>query len=165
LRRLLLLLLCFLVIAFASSSRHVSGLEFSVSVDPSLLVVQQGSTGTATIIIHSVSNVNQTYSLSNAGSPNGISFISFAPDPVVAVHGATVQSNMNVGVTRTAVPGDYPMTISVDNGQATHSTSIILRIVPANQNVPEFPIAGIPLVLVFVASLLFASLQRKADHI
>jgi hypothetical protein len=96
--------------------------DFSISVSPTSLSVQQNASGTATVSTATTSGSAQTVTLSVSGVPSGAS-ATFNPTSVTSGGSSTL--TINAG---TAAAGTYTLTITGTGTSATHSTSLSLTV-------------------------------------
>ncbi|GBC91637.1 hypothetical protein HRbin15_00091 [bacterium HR15] len=106
--------------------------DFSLSVEPSNLVVQQGGSVGATVRITRVGGFNETVALSLQGAPNGVS-ASFTPSSLAPGQNS---ATLTLQATAQAVPGTYQLTM-VGTASFTRTARLTLEVrVP-----PDFLIA------------------------
>src|SRR5207244_1611863 len=98
--------------------------DFSISVNPASLSLEQSTSGTATISTAVVSGNAESVYLSVSGLPTGAS-ASFTPTSVNAGGNSTL--SINVG---TAMTGTYILTITGTSASATRSITLQLTITP-----------------------------------
>jgi hypothetical protein len=96
--------------------------NFSLSTAPTSLTVKRGSNGSTTVTVTAI-NGSSSVNLSVSGLPKGTS-ASFSPNPVTA----TATSTLKVTANRSASTGTFGLTISGNNGSATHAIPLMLTI-------------------------------------
>jgi hypothetical protein len=96
--------------------------NFSLSTVPTSLTVKRGSNGSTTVTVTAI-NGSSSVNLSVSGLPKGTS-ASFSPNPVTA----TATSTLKVTANRSASTGTFGLTISGNNGSATHAIPLMLTI-------------------------------------
>ena len=116
-----------------SDPDYVGAPDFDVTAVPAVAGVTwfMGLIGTATydVTVSSVDCFDSMVSLSVTGLPGGTRRYHFVPSDVVNVpprSSATVQ--LVVEVTRQVLPGNYPLTITGDDGATTHGYNVTLQV-------------------------------------
>ena len=115
--------------------------DFSVSAAPSSLTVTQGSNGTSTITVTSLSGFNAATTLSASGLPSGVT-AAFSTNPVTPPANGTASSTLTLTASSTATTGAATVTITGTSGSTTHTTTIALTVNAAAQ--PNFTIGASP---------------------
>ncbi len=100
-----------------------SAMDFSISISPSSMVVNQGESISLTLTLTSISAFNSPVSLSLSGAPSGVSHI-FMPNPVVP----TGSVNLTIYTLASTPPGSYNLTVAASGGGKTHLASAILSV-------------------------------------
>jgi len=100
-----------------------AGNDFSVTANPAALSVQQGSSGTTSIVTAVVSGSAQTISLSATGLPAGAT-ASFTPPSVSAGQSST----MTISVGSATAAGGYTITVTGTAASGSHSTAVALTV-------------------------------------
>jgi uncharacterized protein YegL len=104
--------------------------DFSISASPpSRSVKSTGESTTYTISLTSLYNFAGSISLSISGLPLGAS-ASFSPSSVSLSAGQTKTSTLTVSVAPGTPVGDYTLTITGQSGSITHSTNVLLKVIP-----------------------------------
>jgi hypothetical protein len=98
--------------------------DFSLSANPTSLVLTQGASGTSAISTTVTFGAAQTVNLSASGQPAGTT-VSFSPSSVTAGGSST----MTIAVGAATTPGTYSITVTGTGTSATHSTSVSLVVV------------------------------------
>jgi len=112
--------------------------DFSLSASPNSLSLLQGQSGSSTVSTQIIGS-SGTVSLSVSGVPAGAT-ASLSPSSVAAGGSSTL--SVNAG---TAVPGTYVVTVTGQEGSATHSVAVSVTIAAAV--VPDFSITATPATL------------------
>ncbi len=99
--------------------------DFTLSTAPTALTVKRGSNGSTIVTVTAV-NGSSSVNLSVSGLPKGAS-ASFATNPVTATTGGAT-SKLTISANRNASTGTFGLTISGNNGSATHSMPLMLTI-------------------------------------
>jgi subtilase family serine protease len=103
---------------------------FSISASPSTITVPHSGSGTATITTTVSGGFDSAITLSASGE--GVEQkVTFSPNPIAAPGSGT--STMTVTVGKTATIGDHTITITGKGDGVTHTTTVILNVVQANQ--------------------------------
>ena len=125
-----------------------SAVDFSISISPSSVVVNQGESIYLTITLTSISIFNSSVSLSLAGAPSGVSH-NFAPNPVVP----TGSANLTIYTLASTLPGSYNLTVAASGGGKTHLASAILTV--AEKGYSSSLTTILVVIVVFVVATLF----------
>ncbi|MFF4418198.1 M28 family peptidase [Streptosporangium sp. NPDC001559] len=96
--------------------------DYAISVNPSSLTVQAGSSSSTTVSTQTTSGNAQSVSLSASGAPAGTT-VSFSPSTVTSGGSSTV----NVATSSTTPTGTYTITIA-GSGSVTHTTTVSLTV-------------------------------------
>ena len=99
--------------------------DFALSVSPSSLTVTRGSNNSTTVTVTALSG-SSSVNLSVSGLPKGSS-ASFATNPVTATTGGAI-SKLTISAGHNASTGTFGVTISGNNGSASHSIPLMLNI-------------------------------------
>ncbi len=113
--------------------------NFTVSISPIAVPVQQGSQGTATVSTTVSGGFNNAISLSAVGVPAGTT-VSFSPSTIAAPGAGNSTMTFNVGAS--TVVGTYPITVSVNGGGDTQNPIATLIVTSSGQ--PNFTLAALP---------------------
>jgi len=130
--RAYLLALVLLLTSFVATtlpSVHAAA-DFSVSVSPSSLSVAQGSSGTTTVIVSSLSGFSSPVSLAVFGLPAGV-LAGFGTNPVTPPAGGTASSSLIVSVGVSVVAASYTLTVAGTSGTVSHSAALTLTVTPS----------------------------------
>jgi|HubBroStandDraft_4_1064222.scaffolds.fasta_scaffold05635_3 subtilase family serine protease len=95
--------------------------NFSLSANPSSVVITQGSSATSTITITPVNGFSGSVTLSASGLPSGVT-AAFNPNPTTSV------STLTLTASSTAATGTVTVTITGTSGSLTNSTTISLTV-------------------------------------
>ena len=98
--------------------------DFALSASLSSLSIAAGSSGTATITVTPTNGFSSTVDLSVSGVPAGVT-ASFSPS------NPTSTSTLQLGVSGTATPGSYALTITGNSGGLSHTVTISLNVTAA----------------------------------
>ncbi|HUK50549.1 MAG TPA: hypothetical protein VLV18_05890 [Terriglobales bacterium] len=102
--------------------------DFSLTVSPSSLNIQQGYTGTATLTAMPVGSFSSTVSLSASGRPSQVS-ISFSPQSITPNIGGQTSSVVSISIGSSASPGTYTITLTgVASSGQSHSCPLVLLV-------------------------------------
>lgn len=112
--------------------------DFSLSINPSRLTIQQGSTATTGITFSAQNGFSGTVSLS-ANSPSGLT-ISFSPSAISGGQSSTV----TVTASGTLAAGSYTLTVNGTSGSLTHQSTISVTVNTQTQTQPTQPFLGLP---------------------
>ena len=111
--------------------------DFSISLNPSSLTLQAGSSATSTVSTLLSSGSAQTISLAATGLPAGASA---AFNPASVNSGSS--STLTVSTTTSTPPGSYSVTVTGTGTSATHSTTLGLTV--SAPPPPDFSISANP---------------------
>ena len=111
--------------------------DFSISLNPSSLTLQAGSSATSTVSTLLSSGSAQTISLAATGLPAGASA---AFNPASVNSGSS--STLTVSTTTSTPPGSYSVTVTGTGTSATHSTTLGLTV--SAPPPPDFSISASP---------------------
>jgi len=115
--------------------------DFTIGASPSSVTVNQGSNGTSTITITSLSGFNSATTLSASGLPTGVT-AAFATNPVTPPANGSATSTLTLTASSSATTGTATVTITGTSGSTTHTTTINLTVNTAAQ--PNFTIGASP---------------------
>ena len=115
--------------------------DFTIGASPSSVTVNQGSNGTSTITITSLSGFNSATTLSASGLPTGVT-AAFATNPVTPPANGSAASTLTLTASSSATTGTATVTITGTSGSTTHTTTINLTVNTAAQ--PNFTIGASP---------------------
>jgi len=110
--------------------------DFSVSINPTIMTVPVGSSGTATITLNSLYSFAGIVSLSATISPADTTAslslanptTSFSPANVVLTANGTGVSTMTVSASLLTTPGTYTVTVTGTSGTISHSTTLTVTV-------------------------------------
>ncbi len=102
--------------------------DFTIAASPPSVTVKRGASGTVQVTATAVNNVSSSVTLGVSGLPAQTTG-TFSPNPVTA----TGSSKLTLKPGRKANPGTYTLTISGQNGNFTHSTTVGLTIPGSNR--------------------------------
>ena len=115
--------------------------DFTIGASPSSVTVNQGSNGTSTITITSLSGFNSATTLSVSGLPSGVT-AAFSTNPVTPPANGSATSTLTLTASSSATTGTATVTITGTSGSTTHTTTINLTVNTAAQ--PNFTISASP---------------------
>jgi hypothetical protein len=115
--------------------------DFTIGASPSSVTVNQGSNGTSTITITSLSGFNSATTLSASGLPTGVT-AAFSTNPVTPPANGSATSTLTLTASSSATTGTATVTITGTSGSTTHTTTINLTVNTAAQ--PNFTIGASP---------------------
>ena len=145
-RSVVLVLLVTFLFATVFSQNAVRGQvvmsEFSVSISPSYLSVDQGSSGRATATVTSLGDFNSPVQLDIMGLPSDVS-ASFNSNPVTPPAGASASSQVNFAVGTDVSAGSYPLTLMATAGESSQQDSLTLTVTSSGPP-PDFEISVLP---------------------
>jgi uncharacterized membrane protein len=101
--------------------------DFSISVSPTSLTIQQGQSKTATVTVTSINSFSQPVSLTVTGVPAGVT-ATFDKPTVTPPPDGTVTSTLRITVGTTVEPKTYTLTITGTSDTLTHSTPLTLQV-------------------------------------
>jgi hypothetical protein len=105
-----------------SVSWPVGGPDFTLAASPTSLTVNGGSSGTSTVTVTAVNNLNAVYTLNAANLPSGVT-ASFAQNPIIG--GSSV---LTLTASNSVTPGTSNVRVIATAGQISHSTTIPLTL-------------------------------------
>ena len=115
--------------------------DFSVAAAPSSLTITQGTNGTSTITVTSLSGFNAATTLSTSGLPSGLT-AAFSTNPVTPPANGNATSTLTLTASATATTGTATVTVTGTSGSTTHTATIALTVNPAAS--PNFTIGTSP---------------------
>ena len=118
--------------------------DFTVSVAPSSLTINQTESKTAIVTVSSIGLFNQNVTLNVTGLPADVT-VTFTPPAPKPPAGGSANSIMRINVGANAANNTYPLTIVGTNGTLTRTAPFTLTIV--KKPVPVFPIWTLMLIL------------------
>ena len=116
----------------------VSPQDFIVAIAPSSLIIQPGTSTTATVTVSSFSGFSSAVQLTT-NSPLGISF-SFSPNPMTELSGGAATATATISVSSSTSSGTYSMLITGTSGALTHSTPFTVIVSQAAS--PDFTLTS-----------------------
>jgi len=108
--------------------------DFTISLNPTSLTVQQGSSGTTQLTIASLNGFAGTVSLSLVGAPSGVTL---SPSSVDVPEGGSVTRSLTLAVDPTVDPGTYGFQVKATGGGLTKRANLSLTVTAA----PNFTIS------------------------
>lgn len=110
------------------SNQEAAG-DFSLSASPNTLTIQQGSSGTSTITVTSISTFDSPVSLTASGLPTDVT-VSFSPNMVTPPAGSSTTSTLTFAASASATVGTATVTVTGTSTtpSLTHSTTTSLTI-------------------------------------
>ena len=115
--------------------------DFSITVNPSSLSIQQGSSNTVNITVASLNGFSDMVNLTVSPAIDGVTY-SLDPSSVTPLADSSVTSTITIEVAETAIPSTYVPTLTGTSGNLQHSTNLSLEITTA----PPPPDVGPPTV-------------------
>jgi len=97
--------------------------SYSLSVSPNPGYLDQGQSGYAVVTVTASGGFDGAVALSATGLPNGVTG-SFSPTSVTG----SGTSDFTLTVSRNAIIGAYPITITGTSGSTTHSTILKFQV-------------------------------------
>jgi uncharacterized membrane protein len=116
--------------------------EFSVSISPSYLSVDQGSSGSATATVTSLGDFSSPVQLDIMGLPSDVS-ASFSSNPVTPPAGASASSEVYFAVGTSVPAGSYPLTLTATAAESSQQDSLTLTVTSSGPP-PDFEISVLP---------------------
>jgi hypothetical protein len=116
----LLVALLLTLAAHGSSSPN-----FTISLNPTSLTVQQGSSGTIRLTITPQGGFTGTVSLSLVGAPSGVTL---SPTSVSVTGSSPVTRNLTVSVGSGVAPGTYNLQVRATSGSLTKTAGLSLTV-------------------------------------
>jgi len=110
--------------------------DFQISVSPTSLSIQAGSSGTPTVTLTSVNGFAGSVSLAATGA-----YASLSPAGVTLASGGTQTSVLTFSTTATTSPGSYIVTIT-GTGPLTHHDAVLAVTVTAPNTAPYFTVVA-----------------------
>jgi hypothetical protein len=108
--------------------------DFTISLNPTSLTVQQGATGTTQLTVTSLNGFAGTVSLSLVGAPSGVTL---SPSSVDVPAGGSVTRSLTLAVDPTVDPGTYGLQVKATGGGLTKTANLSLTVTAA----PNFSIS------------------------
>ena len=113
--------------------------DYTVSLNPTSLVVSLGGSGTAAVTLKSLNGFAGSISLGASTSPSGL-VTSFSQSSLGLSSGGTATSTLTIQAPSTIQPGNYTVTVTATNGSLTHSAILLVSARVA----PDFTISTSP---------------------
>jgi uncharacterized membrane protein len=112
--------------------------DFTLSLNPTSLSVQQGSSGTTTLTITPQNGFTGTVALSLVdGSGNPVSGISLSPTSVTVSGSSPVNQTLTVSVAASVAPGTYSLQVRATSGSLAKTANLSLTVTPP----PDFTLS------------------------
>ncbi|WP_448568773.1 carboxypeptidase regulatory-like domain-containing protein, partial [Thermus sp.] len=103
--------------------------DFTISLNPTSLTVQQGSNGTTTLTVTPQNGFAGTVNLSLVGSDgNPVPGITLSPTSVNVTGSSPVTHNLTISVADTVDAGDYNLQIKATSGNLSKTASLNLKV-------------------------------------
>ena len=99
--------------------------DFTLSLNPTSLTVEQGSNGTTTLTITPQNGFTGTVDLSLVNAPNGVTL---SPTSVSVTGSSPVSQPLTLSVADTVDAGDYPMQLKATWGNLTKTENLLLKV-------------------------------------
>ena len=112
--------------------------DFCLSLSPSFLTIQQGSSGSSTLTVTSLNGFDSPVNLTLSGCPTG-SNCTLSSTPVTPPSGGSATSTLTVNVSSTTVASTYSLTVTGTNGSLTRSTTVGLTVLATPPAPPAAP--------------------------
>ncbi len=104
--------------------------DFSITVYPSSLSIQQGTSDTASITIASLNGFSDLVTLTVSPAIDGITY-SFDPSAVTPPTDDAITSTITIAVAETTTPNTYVLALTGTSGDLQHNASLSLEITTA----------------------------------
>jgi hypothetical protein len=101
--------------------------DFTLSLNPTSLTVQQGSSGTTQLTITPQGGFTGTVSLSLVGAPSGVTL---SPTSVSVTGSSPVTQDLTVSVGSGVAPGTYNLQVRATSGSLTKTANLSLTVTP-----------------------------------
>jgi hypothetical protein len=108
--------------------------DFTISLNPTSLSVQQGSSGTTQLTITPQNGFTGTVNLELVGAPSGVTL---SPTSVDVTGSSPVSQDLTVNVAASVAPGTYNLQVRATNGSLTKTANLGLTVTAA----PDFTIS------------------------
>ena len=115
------------------------GSGFSVSISPSYLSIDQGSSGQATVTVASFGDFNSPVQLDITNLPSDVS-ASFDSNPLTPSAGGSASSGVFFNVGANAAVGSYSLTLTATGGEGSQQDSLSLAVTSSGPS-PDFEIS------------------------
>src|SRR5713226_506531 len=100
--------------------------DFSISVAPSNLAIQQGVSGSYVITVTPLNGFNSQVTLSISGNPSSVK-ASFSPNPINPSQG-NHDTTLTITASSSSNANTYDLTVTAISGSLTHTTTMTLTI-------------------------------------
>jgi len=121
----LFLVLALLLGACSGPSGNHPPSDFTLSLNPTSLTVQQGSSGTTTLTITPQNGFTGTVSLSLVRAPSGVTL---SPASVTVSGSSPVNQTLTVNVGSGVAPGTYNLQVRATSGSLTKTANLSLTV-------------------------------------
>ena len=112
--------------------------DFTISLNPTSLTVQQGSSGQTTLTVTPQNGFTGTVNLSLVdGNGNPVPGITLAPTSVNVAGSGPVSQNLTVNVGSGVAPGTYILQVRATSGSLTKAVNLSLTVTPP----PDFTLS------------------------
>jgi uncharacterized membrane protein len=108
--------------------------DFTISLNPTSLTVQQGSSGTTRLTITPLNGFTGTVNLELVGAPSGVTL---SPTSVNVTGPDPVLQDLTVSVAASVAPGTYNLQVRATSGSLTKTANLSLTVTAA----PDFTIS------------------------
>jgi len=95
--------------------------NFSLTAAPTMVIVEQGSSGTSTITVNAKNGFDQEVTLSATGAPTGVT-ATLTPNPT------TSTSTLTLAVSDSAAVGKTKITVTGTSGSLSHKTTVTIKV-------------------------------------
>src|SRR5438309_2789598 len=116
--------------------------SFSLSANPTSLIISGGSSGTSTINVTSLNNFSGTVSLTSTASPPGLT-TSLNPSSITLVGGGTANSILTISTTSSTPTGNYTIAVTGTSGNLSRTATLSVTVF-APPPPPDFTITISP---------------------
>jgi hypothetical protein len=113
---------------FAAVPAAGSGPSFSISVDPTSLVIPPGGSDVSTVTVTSAGGFSAPTNLACDGQPDGVS-CNFSANPVTPPPDASAASTLTVSVGSAVMDGGYDLSVTGTSGVTTQTAAFHLDVV------------------------------------
>jgi uncharacterized membrane protein len=108
--------------------------DFALSLNPTSLTVQQGSSGTTQLTITPQNGFTGTVNLELVGAPSGVTL---APTSVSVAGSGPVSQDLTVSVAASVAPGTYSLQVRATSGSLAKTANLSLTVTPP----PDFALS------------------------
>jgi len=113
----------------------ITGPDFSISTNPSVLSIPQGGSGQSTVSLSSIDNFSGNVTLSSSS----LLLTSFSANPVNLASGGSAVTTLTIQAPLSTAPGSYFIGITANSGPLTRYTQVYVNVIG-----PDFSITASP---------------------